>query len=72
MTDHVIDTINKQVAEELQGIKFANINMRTTVNDCKERGNDSNSDFEDDDKLYKISDDSTVDGDNNLSDGPDQ
>ena len=32
MDEHVIDTINKKAAEEIHGIKFANINMRTTVN----------------------------------------
>ena len=56
MTDPVIGTINKQAVEELQVIKFANIYMKTTVNDYKERGNDSDFDFEDDDKSYKTSD----------------
>ena len=72
MNDHVINTINKQAAEELQGIKFCNINMKTTVNDYEESDNDSDSDFEDDDKSYETSYDSTVGSDNDLSDGPDQ
>ena len=63
MDDHVIATINKQ-AKEIQGIKFANINMKSTVNDYKDRGDDSDSGFEDDDKSYETSDDSTVDGNN--------
>ena len=46
--------------------------MKTIVNDYKERGNDSNSDFEDDDKLYETSDNSIVDGDNDLTNEPDQ
>ena len=71
MTDLIIGTINKQEAEEQQGIEFANINMKTPANDYEERGNDSDSDFEDDDKSYETSDDSTVDGDNDLSNGPD-
>ena len=53
-------------------MEFVDINMETTVNDYKERGDDSNSDFEDDDKSYKKSDDSTIAGDGNLSKGPDQ
>ena len=63
MTDLIIDIINKQAKEEQQEIEFSDINMRTTVNDYKECGNDSDSDsdsdfdFEDDDKSYKTSDD---------------
>ena len=44
----------------------------TTVNDYKARGDDSESDFEDDGKSYETGDDSTVKGDNDLVDGPDQ
>ena len=39
---------------------FVNINMETTINDYEERGNDAEPDFEDDDKWYETSDDSTV------------
>ena len=38
--------------KELPGIEFAKINMKTIVNDYEGRGNDSDSDFEDDDKSY--------------------
>ena len=72
MDDNVIATINKQAREELQGIEFADINMKTTVNDYEDHGDDSDSDFEDDDKSYETSDDSTIKGDDDLSDGPDQ
>ena len=60
MDDNVIETINKQASEELCSVEFAGINMETTVNDYKERGNDSDSDFEDDDKSYETSEDSTI------------
>ena len=70
MSDNVIEAINKQAKEEDEGIQFADINQKTTVNDYHERGDDSESDFEDDDKSYETSDDSTVDGDNNLDDEP--
>ena len=43
MTDLIIGTINKQAVEELQRIKFVNIDMKTTVNGYEERGNDSDS-----------------------------
>ena len=72
MIDISIGTINKQAAEEQQGIKFANINMKTIVTDYKERGNDSDSDVEDSNKLYKTSGDSTVGRDKDLTDEPDQ
>ena len=72
MPDNVIDTINKQASEETDGIEFADINLKTTVNDYQERGYDSDSDFEDDDKSYETSDDSTVDDDNDLGNEPDQ
>ena len=70
--DLVIDTINKQAKEESEGIEFADINLTTTVNDYKERDDESESDFEDDDKSCGTSDDSTVKGDNNMSIGTDQ
>ena len=44
----MIETINKQVVGELHGVEFANIDMETTTNDYEERGDDSNSDFEND------------------------
>ena len=70
MTDLIINTIYKQAKEEKQGIEFNDINKNTTVNDYKERGNDSDSDSEDDGKSYKTSDGSTIDGDNNMLDDP--
>ena len=70
--DLVVDTINKQAKEKSEGIEFADINLKTTVNDYEERDNNSESDFEDDDKIYETSDDSTVKGDNDMSVGPDQ
>ena len=48
MTDLIIELINKKSKEEKQGIEYSNINKNTTVNDYKERGIDSDSDFEDD------------------------
>ena len=72
MTENVIDTINKQAGEEMNGIKFADINLKTIVNNYEARDDDSESDFEDDDKSYETSDDSAVKGDNDLADGPDQ
>ena len=72
MPENVIDTINKHASEETNRIEFADINLKTTVNNYKERGYDSDSDFEDDDKSYETSDDSTVNGDTDLGDEPDQ
>ena len=70
MDDNVIATINKQAKEEDEGIQFSNINLMTTVNDYQERGYDSDSDFEDDDKSYETSNDSTINGDNDLDNEP--
>ena len=42
------------------------------MNDYKECGNDSDSDFEDDDKSSKTSDDLTLDGDYKMPDNPNQ
>ena len=70
MTDLIIDTINNKTKEEKQEIEFGDINKHTTVNDYEELGGDSNSDFEDEDKSYETSDDSTIDGNNNLPDDP--
>ena len=72
MTDLIIDLINKQTKEEEQEIEFSDINKNTTVNDYEERGSDSDSDFEDDDKSYETSDDSTIDGNNDMPDDPNQ
>ena len=68
MNDNVIATINKQAKEEAEGIEFSDINLKTTVEDYQERGEDSDDDFEYDDKSYKTSDDSTVKGDNDIDD----
>ena len=68
MADNVIETINKQAKEELEGIEYADINLKTTLEDYQERGDDSDDDFEYDDKSYETSDDSTVNGDNDIDD----
>ena len=68
----VIDSINKQAKEVSKGIEFAESNLNTTVNEYKERDNNSESDFEDDNKSYETSDDSTVKDNNDMSVGPDQ
>ena len=70
--DLVIDTINKQVKEEPEGIEFADINLKTSLNDCEDFDENSQSDFEDDDKSYETSDDSTMKGDNDMSVGTNQ
>ena len=56
----------------MYGIEFSDINMKTTVNDYEDLGNDSDSDSEDDDKSYETSNDSTLQGNGDLSDGSDQ
>ena len=61
MTDFIINIINKQAKEDKQGIEFSGINKNTIVNDYKESGNDYDSDCEDDNKSYKMSDDPTLD-----------
>ena len=53
-------------------MEFGDINMATIVNSYEERGDDSDSDFEHDNKSYETSDDSTVAGDGDLSDEHDQ
>ena len=55
MTDLMVDLINSQAKREPAGVEFTNINNNTTVNNYQERGSDSNSDFEDDVKLYETS-----------------
>ena len=67
MTDNVIDTINKQAKEELKGIEYADINVKTTLDDYQ-GSYDSDSEFKYDDKSYETSDNSTVKGDNDLDD----
>ena len=71
-TDLVIDTINKQAKKESNGIEFADINLKTTLNDYEEFDENSQSDFEDDDKSCETSDDSTMKGDNDMSVETDQ
>ena len=72
MDVNVIKIINKQArkqaSREFYGVEFADINMKTTVKDYKERDNEYDSDFEYDDKSYETSNDSTVAGDGYLSD----
>ena len=53
-------------------MEFTNIDSNTTLNDYEDRGSDSDSNFEDDDKSYKTSDDSTLDEDHELDDDLDQ
>ena len=72
MGDDLIELMNKQVLEELCGVEFADINMEATVNDYEERGDESDSDFVYDNKSYETSDDSTVAGDGDLSNEPNQ
>ena len=61
MTDLMIKVINSQARREPAGVEFTNIDSNTTLNDYEDRGSDSDSDFEDDDKSYETSDDSTLD-----------
>ena len=68
MTDLVIDLINMQAKKKQEGLKFIDINKNKTVNDYEEHGSDSDSDFEDDDKLYETNDNLTLDGDHKISD----
>ena len=70
-TDLVVGTINKQAKEESDGIECSDINLKTTLNDYEEFDENSQSDFEDDDKSYETSDDSTMKGDNDMSVGID-
>ena len=70
MTDNVVDTINKQAKEDLKGIEYADINLKTTIDDYQ-GGYDSDSDFEYNDKSDETSDNSTMKGDNDLDDNYD-
>ena len=72
MTDLMIKVINSQASREPAGVEFSNIDKSTTLDDYEARGNDSDSDFEDDNKSYEISDDSTLDKDHELDDDSDQ
>ena len=60
MTDLMIEVINSQARRVPIGVEFTNINSNTTLNDYEDHGSDSDSDFEDDDKLYETSDNSTL------------
>ena len=53
-------------------MEFSNINRNTTLDDYEGRGNDSDSDFENDNKSYETSDDPTLDKDYELDDDTDQ
>ena len=70
MTDLMIKTINSQASREKAptGVEFTDINCNTTLDDYEIRGDDSDSDFEDDDRSYETSDDSTLDDDHELDD----
>ena len=72
MTDLMIEVINSQESREPAGVEFTNIDSNTTLDDYEARGDDSGSDFEDDDKSYETSDDSTLDEDHELDDDLDQ
>ena len=53
-------------------MKLTNIDSNTTLNYYEARGNNSDSDFEDYDKSYETSDDSTLEEDHKLDNDPDQ
>lgn len=66
MTDLVINIINYQASREkvdlleVEGTEFSNMNSHTTIDNYDEDGDDSI--FDNDDKSYETSDDSTIDG----------
>ena len=68
MTDLIIDIINQQAAREKvpDGTEFTNIDGHTTVSTYDEDGDDS--EFDEDDKSYETSDDSTIDGVHDMDD----
>ena len=70
--DLMIKDINCQATRDPAGVEFTNIDSHTTLDDYEARGSDSDSDFEDDDKSYETSDDSTLDEDHELDIDPDQ
>ena len=72
MTDLMVHFINGQAKGEPAGVEFTNININTTLNECEERGSDSDSDFEDGDKSHETSDDSTLNEDHDLTNDPGQ
>ena len=74
MTDLIIKVINSQANSEKApaGVEFSNIYKNTTLDDYEPQDDDSNSDFEDDDKSYETTDYSTLDEDHELDDDPDQ
>lgn len=72
MTNLMIKVINSQASREPAGVEFTNIDSNTTLDDYEALGNDADSDFEDDDKSYETSDDSTLDKDHELDNDLDQ
>ena len=72
MTDLMVKVINCQARREPAGVEFTNIDSNTTLDDYEARGNDSDSDFEEDNKSYETSNDSTLDEDYELNNDPDQ
>ena len=68
MTDLIINVINQQAAREQvpEDTEFGDIDGSTTVRDYNEDGDDS--EFDEDDKSYETSDDSTIDGDHDVDD----
>ena len=72
MTVLMMGFTNSQAKREPAGVEFTNINNNTTMNNYEERGSDSDSDFEDDDKSYKTSNDSTLNEDHELTNDPNQ
>ena len=48
----MIKVINSQASREPADVEFSNIGRNTTLDDYEACGNDSDSDFEDDDKSY--------------------
>ena len=68
MTDLIINVINQQAAREQvpEDTEFGDIDGSTTVRDYNEDGDDS--EFDEDDKSYETSDDSTIEGDHDVDD----
>ena len=66
MTDVIINIINQQAAREKvpDGTEYSDIDGHTTVSNYNEDGDDSK--FDEDDKSYETSDDSTMDGDHDM------
>ena len=68
MTDLIINIINQQASREkvLNGTEYSNIGGHTTISTYDEDGDDS--EFDEDDKSYETSDDSTIDWDHDKGD----